>query len=285
MAVATALMTAQIRLRGNERGPWVPSRTDGASGPTEGDDVDEIGEHNRQQFDASEVVADYVQMEGLTPCEQDLFDRRISAGTRILDLGVGAGRTTPWLLERGSSYVGIDYAPAMVDAARELHPDAEFQVGDAADLSDWDDQAFDVVVFSYNGIDYLDDDARSRCLAEIRRVLVPGGLYVFSTHNPRAIIAPPPPGGNVAKRMAASVLMTSRRARRLVTSAPFRSGEGWVLDPVRGGLRTHMAIPDQVRAELDAAGFETLEHRNGDQPRRPSSLRTPWWYYACRSRP
>lgn len=246
--------------------------------------MDEIGEHNRQQFDADDVVADYVQMQGLTTCEQALFEAHIPAGVRIMDLGVGAGRTTPWLHQRGSTYVGIDYAAGMVDAAHRLHPDATFEVGDAADLSRWDDDSFDVVVFSYNGIDYLDDDARSRCLGEIHRVLVPGGTYVFSTHNPRSIIAGPPPAGNVARRFAAALLMTARRTRRLIVSEPFRTGQGWVLDPVRGGLRTHMAVPEKVRAELDAAGFDTIEQRNADAPRRPSGLRTPWWYYACRSR-
>lgn len=243
----------------------------------------EIGAHNRDQFDATESVQQYERMEGLTPCELDLFERRIPSGTRILDLGVGAGRTTPWLVARGTRYVGIDYAPAMVEAARRLHPDADLQVGDAADLGAFPDQSFDVVVFSYNGIDYLDDEARSRALAEIRRVLVPSGMYVFSTHNPRAIIAPlPKSDAHLPHRLGAALLMTARRAARLVPSAPFRQQEGWVLDPVKGGLQTHMATPARVEAELNANGFELLECQNADQPARPHALRTPWWYYACR---
>jgi SAM-dependent methyltransferase len=246
--------------------------------------VQEIGAHNREQFDAAEVVADYERMSGLTPTEADLFERHVPAGARILDLGVGAGRTTPWLSARGSAYVGIDYAPAMVDAARRLHPDADLRVGDAADLSDLADGSFDAVVFSYNGIDYLDDDARGRALDEIARVLVPGGTYVFSTHNARAIVVSPPASGPLPRRLAAAALMSLRRTRLTLPSKAFRAGEGWLHDPVRGGLRTHVAVPAKVTAELGAHGFEVLEVANGDRPRPARTLRTPWWYYAARRR-
>jgi SAM-dependent methyltransferase len=247
--------------------------------------LDQIGDHNREQFDAADVVDDYVAMVGLTPCEQAFFARHVPAGSRVLDLGVGTGRTTPWLTERGASYVGIDYAPAMVDAARRAHPAADLRVGDASDLSDFDDGSFDVVVFSYNGIDYLADDARERCLDEVRRVLVPGGTYVFSTHNPRALILTGAKvQGSFAKRLAAATLMTSRRVAGRLPHPAFRAGHGWVLDHVRGGLQTHMATPAHVEAELARHGMEVVDRANGDQPARPSSIRTPWWYYAARPR-
>ena len=246
--------------------------------------MDDIGAHNREQFDAADVVADYVRMEGLTPTEDALFARYVPEGARILDLGVGTGRTTPWLAERGATYLAIDYAPAMVEAAQRLHPGVDIRVGDAADLSFVADHSIDVVVFSYNGIDYLDDEARHRALDEVVRVLVPSGTYVFSTHNPRAVLIPAPEAGPLPKRLAAATLMSGRRMVRMVPSAAFRSGEGWILDPVRGGLRTHMATPDRVRAELAGHGLEVLEVRNGDLPRPPRTYRTPWWYYAARVR-
>lgn len=242
-----------------------------------------IGEHNREQFDATDVVDDYRRMAGLTPCEDVLFDAHVPLGARILDLGVGTGRTTPWLVARGTSYVGIDYAPAMVEAALDLHPGVDLRVGDAADLSAFGDGAFDAVVFSYNGIDYLDDDARARCLDEIHRVLVPGGTYVFSTHNPRALLVPSKDtGAPRPKRLAAGAVMTGRRLVKRLPHPVFRRGHGWVLDHVRGGLRTHMATPEHVERELVAHGFTPVARRNGDAPARPSSLRTPWWYYVAR---
>lgn len=245
--------------------------------------MEEVGAHNRDRFDAPDAVREYQQLIGLTPCEQELFERHIPVGARIVDLGVGTGRTTPWLVGRGSSYLGIDFAPAMVAAARAAHPGVDLQVGDAAALTTVADRAADVVVFSFNGIDYLDDDARLRALAEIRRVLVPQGTYVFSTHNPRAVVSGLPATTRpLPQRLAAATVMTARRARRLVPSTPFRTGEGWILDPTKGGLRTHMATPDQVAAELADAGFAVIDRLGSDHPAPGRSWRTPWWYYACR---
>ena len=57
------------------------------------------------------------------------------ADKRILDLGVGAGRTTPYLLEISKNYIGIDFSPAMIAACQARYPTVEFAVGDARDLS------------------------------------------------------------------------------------------------------------------------------------------------------
>ena len=73
---------------------------------------------NLQTYDAPEVAAHYATLDYLTPCERVLFETYIPAGSAILDLGVGGGRTTSYLANRASRYVGVDYAPAMVKACR-----------------------------------------------------------------------------------------------------------------------------------------------------------------------
>jgi SAM-dependent methyltransferase len=42
------------------------------------------------------------------------------AGKRVLDLGVGAGRTTQYLAPLAADYLGIDVSPAMLALARAL---------------------------------------------------------------------------------------------------------------------------------------------------------------------
>jgi ubiquinone/menaquinone biosynthesis C-methylase UbiE len=54
---------------------------------------------------------------------------------------------------------------------------------DARDLSAFKDQSFDFVNFSFNGIDYVNLENREQALNEITRVLKPGGIFFFSTHN------------------------------------------------------------------------------------------------------
>lgn len=69
---------------------------------------------------------------------------------RILDLGTGTGAAALWLARRfpEAEVVGVDIAPAMIDAARgKLGPDTRdrvrFEIADAATLSDFG--TFDLV--------------------------------------------------------------------------------------------------------------------------------------------
>ena len=52
-----------------------------------------------------------------------------------------------------------------------------------ADLDFAADNSYDFVLFSYNGIDHLELPERERALSEMKRVLRPGGIMAFSSHN------------------------------------------------------------------------------------------------------
>jgi SAM-dependent methyltransferase len=127
-------------------------------------------------------------MDSLTACEQLLFDTYLRPGMAILDLGVGGGRTTPYLSAIASRYVGVDYSEEMIRACRSKFPHLRFNVADASDLSQFADASFDSVVFSFNGLDCLaPHEKRENCLRECHRVLKAGGVYIFSSHNPRSL--------------------------------------------------------------------------------------------------
>jgi ubiquinone/menaquinone biosynthesis C-methylase UbiE len=148
----------------------------------------DIAGYSRATFNQRAVVESYRRADELQPPEAAIMSwiGHDFAGKRILDLGVGAGRTTPFLLEISRDYVGIDFSPAMVEACRTRYPTVEFAVGDARDLSRFPDASFDFVMFSHNGIDCIDHPGRLQVLAEIRRVLSSGGVFVFSTLNRNA---------------------------------------------------------------------------------------------------
>src|SRR5215470_12960135 len=69
-------------------------------------------------YNTPEIVARYAAMDSVSACEQALFDSYLRQGMAILDLGVGAGRTTPHLSAIASRYVGIDYSEEMIRACR-----------------------------------------------------------------------------------------------------------------------------------------------------------------------
>ena len=102
---------------------------------------------------------------------------------RVLDIGVGSGRTSPHFAALGPTYIGVDYSPQMVRVAKKRFPQFDFRNMDATDLSAFADGQFDLVWFSYNGMDYGGPAERLRILAEVHRVIAPGGAFCFSAHN------------------------------------------------------------------------------------------------------
>jgi SAM-dependent methyltransferase len=104
------------------------------------------------------------------------------SGRRVLDAGCGAGALSVALVERGAEVVGIDTSEALLRlAADRLTDRARFELGDLRDVLPFADGAFDVVVASLV-MHYLQDWEPT--LREFRRVLIPGGRLVISTHHP-----------------------------------------------------------------------------------------------------
>lgn len=101
----------------------------------------------------------------------------------LLDVGVGGGRTVPMLTAISADYTAVDYTPELVSVCRENHPGAHVFHMDARDMSAFSDNSFALVMFSFNGIDAVDYEGRMAILREFVRVLRPGGIALFSTHN------------------------------------------------------------------------------------------------------
>ncbi|MGW0119660.1 class I SAM-dependent methyltransferase [Streptomyces sp. NPDC003327] len=104
------------------------------------------------------------------------------AGRRILDAGCGAGPLSAALRDRGAVVTGIDASAGMLAlASRRLGDDADLHVADLRDPLPFADGAFDDVVASLV-LHYLEDWGPT--LAELRRVLRPGGRLIASVDHP-----------------------------------------------------------------------------------------------------
>lgn len=149
---------------------------------SEGAQIDVV---NQRAMRASVLEYDSIVHEGLNSQEKAGFDSigDFARGARILDIGVGAGRTVSPLRNLGKSYLGVDYVQEMVDHCRANFPGQRFERVDARDMSMFADGSFDVVFFSCNGICMVDHSGRLAILAEVRRLLSPGGFFIFSTCN------------------------------------------------------------------------------------------------------
>ena len=126
----------------------------------------------------------YSNHSGLTAPEKAALQFVQDAANRpILDIGVGAGRTTASLTALSTEYIGIDYVEEMVAQCKKLFPDICFECVDARDLSRFSDGLFYLVVFSMNGLSMVDHTGRMAILREVYRVLQPGGAFLFSSYN------------------------------------------------------------------------------------------------------
>jgi SAM-dependent methyltransferase len=141
--------------------------------------------NNLKTYNSASVVKWYKQLDTITLVERSVFEnnKELIKQSSFLDIGIGGGRTTRYLIDKCKNYVGIDYSKEFVDNIKITFPKADLRFMDARDLSAFNDNSFDFINFSFNGIDYVDLADRVKIFSEIYRVLKPGGVFFFSTHN------------------------------------------------------------------------------------------------------
>ena len=101
----------------------------------------------------------------------------ITAEDRVLDIACGTGRGSAVLAEKAGHVVGVDLDPDCIDRARSLPQKNLTFVCDDACQPGLPDASFDVVT-SFETIEHLDP---TRFLAQLRRVIKPGGRLILST--------------------------------------------------------------------------------------------------------
>ena len=156
------------------------------------------------------------------------------AGRRILDAGCGSGPLSAALRDRGALMAGCDSSAGMLELARRrLGDDADLRVADLASPLPYPDGAFDDVVASLV-LHYLEDWTSP--LAEIRRVLRPGGRLIASVNHPIC--------GHALFRPGAEYFLTHLWSEEVTTA----SGQSYVL------ANWHRPLPAMISA-FTGAGF------------------------------
>ena len=100
-------------------------------------------------------------------------------GRDVLEIGTGTGAMLEALQDRGCRMQGVEVNAELMAEARRFFGDLPITAVNSAVLP-FPDQSFDVVV-SFDVLEHIPDtDAH---LAEVRRVLRPGGWYLLQTPN------------------------------------------------------------------------------------------------------
>jgi ubiquinone/menaquinone biosynthesis C-methylase UbiE len=197
-------------------------------------------------------------------------------GERWLDLGCGGGAISKgiWARTGGSvaSVVGIDCAAANEDAYQRIRETATPTPGDrirflhhdfSAGLGLFADASFDHAVsgLSISYAEHFDEAAGrwttaayDRLLSEVRRVLRPGGRFVFSVN------VPDPSWGRVAWASLVSLFRVERPLRSLKRCWRMLSYGRWLKREARAGRFHYLPAPEVTR-RLREAGFTEVEHR------------------------
>jgi 2-polyprenyl-3-methyl-5-hydroxy-6-metoxy-1,4-benzoquinol methylase len=125
----------------------------------------------------------------------------------VLDVGMGPGVIVEQVLKRGGTFNGVDLSPAMVREAREKYGQLEgvsFREGNVEAI-DAADNSYDQVL-AIAVIEYL--KTPDRALAEIARVLKPGGVAIVTvpkrSHIDRLTIGATAPFRALARAIAGS---------------------------------------------------------------------------------
>jgi len=107
------------------------------------------------------------------------------AGRRVLEVGCGAAQCSRWLTAAGAMVVATDISAGMLAQSRRIDRELGTEVvmvqADARRLP-FADAAFDVAFTAFGALPFVPDARRVH--AEVARVLVPGGTWVFSVTHP-----------------------------------------------------------------------------------------------------
>jgi SAM-dependent methyltransferase len=107
-----------------------------------------------------------------------LFEAHVH-GTRALDFGCGAGRSTRFLKRLGYETIGVDISPAMLDQARGVDPDGDYRLITTDDALADLPGPFDVILAAFPFDNIPTDAAKLNALQAMRRNLAPGGKVVI----------------------------------------------------------------------------------------------------------
>ena len=139
-------------------------------------------------------------------------DLGVTKGVHVLDLGSGDGTTAVPAAQLGADVLGVDIAGNLVAAGNERAEglglaNLRFQEGDATDLSDLDDESFDLVVSIFGA---MFAPKPFDVAKEMVRVAKPGGRIVMGNWIPNdptlvaqilkisSSYSPPPPDGFIS---------------------------------------------------------------------------------------
>ncbi len=197
---------------------------------------------------------------------------RVGPGTRLLDVGCGAGGAATIAASRGATVFGLDASQPLLDIARRRVPGGQFRHGDLEFLP-YDAASFDAIV-GFNSFQYAADPTKA--LREARRVARPGAPIVIATWGRpedcqaaatlvalKPLMPPPPPGSGGPFALSDEAVLRDFAARAGLTPTEVADVAcPWIYPDLETALRGQLSAGPMVlamRTSGEARVRETLQ--------------------------
>ena len=255
---------------------------------------------NKKTYDKKNVADYYAKEDRLQLPEKAILEslKQRFPRMKMLDIGVGGGRTTRHFAEIAAEYIGVDYSEEMIAACHRRFAGGSdtmtFAVCDARDLRMFEENCFDFILFSFNGIDYVSYEDRDRVFREVQRVGKAGGWFAFSTHNLRGASgifkfqglrgrSLSRVGKNTVKWLLVNFLCNKPAVRRDLMHKPY----AFINDGEHAfHLKTCYTQPDEQLERLqewfdNIRVFSLLTGNEINDNSTLNGIKDPWLYYLC----
>jgi len=104
-------------------------------------------------------------------------------GTKTLDFGCGAGRSTRFLRKLGFNVTGVDISEDMLRIARALDPSGDYRMVPGDNFTEFEAKRFDLIVSLFT-FDNIPGAAKVRIFSDLRNLLRPDGTIVSVVSSP-----------------------------------------------------------------------------------------------------
>jgi ubiquinone/menaquinone biosynthesis C-methylase UbiE len=250
---------------------------------------------NKEFYEQKNIGEFYNNFHQLFDSEITLFE--IAApdytGKIMVDIGIGGGRTTEFLLPKCSKYMGFDYSETMIVEALKRFPETDLKVGDARNMDFISDNFADFVLFSYNGIDSVNNEDRGLILKECYRILKAGGSFAFSCHNAGYKYFDKMPWQQPLKydyyyfKHILKVLLNLSRINRLKKQNQYSENYSIIIDEAHFYSLFHYYVKPAYQVEvLEAMGFDNIKiiGKDGKIVDSHNTAESDFLYYYCKKK-
>src|SRR4051812_15302485 len=124
--------------------------------------MEDVVKYYESTYSSKNVIDWYDKLNFLFPGEKTLFEKYSDKiiGKKILDIGIGGGRTTGYFSTLDCDYTGVDYIEDFANLVASKYKSLTIRQCDARYMDSFADNSFDFILFSFNGIDNMDNEGR-----------------------------------------------------------------------------------------------------------------------------